>query len=279
MTLYHYTSGQGIFGILNSGELHCSNVDFLNDPSEKSYFTDLLKVVLTDSNESNTIYQTLYNESYIQSIEDPFETFIASFSKNNDSLSMWNYYAKGNGYNLGLDIDKVIETNENSKLYIQKIELSYDKAKQIEETIIFILSQKANYKRYLEISELLKTNLSEDMYYDLGYEQHNITGEFNHYIHNFKLGYKHQAYESEEEVRLIISEHPTEKQKTKFKISENGVFVEYLPLKLNLETNLKSVTVHPLNGQLHLQGAKKFVNSILSNKPEINISSIPFRIV
>ena len=41
MTLYHYTSGQGLSGIFDSKELHCSNVNFLNDPSEQSYVYDL----------------------------------------------------------------------------------------------------------------------------------------------------------------------------------------------------------------------------------------------
>jgi hypothetical protein len=144
---------------------------------------------------------------------------------------MWNYYAKGNGYNLGLDIDKIIEANRDENFYIQKIELNYKREQQIDETVAFIRSQKENCNRYNEIGKIIKGGVSEDDYYDLGYEQHNLIGEFNEGIYKLALGFKHYAYEREEEVRLVISENEVEQKSTRFKTSENGVFVEYLPLK------------------------------------------------
>jgi hypothetical protein len=280
MTLYHYTSGQGLYGILNSSQLHCSDVNFMNDPSERTYFLDLLEVVFIKAHDCKDIYSGLYNKSYQDAVTDPFDRYVASFSKNPDSLSMWNYYAKGNGYNLGLDIDKIIEANRDENFYIQKIELNYKREQQIDETVAFIRSQKENCNRYNEIGKIIKGGVSEDDYYDLGYEQHNLIGEFNEGIYKLALGFKHYAYEREEEVRLVISENEVEQKSTRFKTSENGVFVEYLPLKLDLKTNLKSVTVHPLNADLHLSGAKRFINSIFHNqKIDIKMSSIPFRLV
>lgn len=159
MTLYHYTSGQGLYGILNSSQLHCSDVNFMNDPSERTYFLDLLEIVFEKANECKDIYLELYNKSYQDAVTDPFDRYVASFSKNPDSLSMWNYYAKGNGYNLGLDIDKIIEVNEGKELYIQKIELNYKRDKQIDETIAFIRGQKENSERYNEIEKIIKAGV------------------------------------------------------------------------------------------------------------------------
>src|SRR5689334_19474832 len=148
MTLYHYTSGQGLFGIINSGKLHCTNVNFLNDPSEQSYFQQILAIVFAEYEDTRDVYSTLFNESFQKAVLDPFEKFIASFSKNPDSLSMWNYYAKGNGYNIGLDIDKIIEQNGDSNLAIQKIELIYDQKIQIEKTKEFLQGHNINCNKY-----------------------------------------------------------------------------------------------------------------------------------
>lgn len=280
VTLYHYTNGQGIYGIINSDELHCSNVNFLNDPSEKSYFQDLLKPIFEDSKVCERIYSTLFNGSYQKAVVDPFDTFVASFSKNDDSLSMWNYYAKGNGYNIGLNIDEIIEQNRDSNLFIQKIELNYCKQKQIEDTLEFILSQKNNSDTYIELDEKIRIAKKEDDYYEFSRDQDYLIEEFNEGIHELMLGFKHHAYEPEQEVRLLISENKAEQETTRFKISENGVFVEYLPLKLNLRSSLKSISIHPLNGKLHLEGVKKFIASKdLSTEIEFNVSKIPFRIV
>ena len=120
MVLYHYTTGQGIFGILNSSKLHCSNINFLNDPSEETYFKEVLSEVLAASNECRAIHDKLYNQSYEEVILNPTAKFIVSFSKNPDSLSMWNYYASGNGYSIGIDIDSVITANKCFEMDILK---------------------------------------------------------------------------------------------------------------------------------------------------------------
>jgi hypothetical protein len=194
MTLYHYTSGQGIFGIINSGELHCSNVNFLNDPSEQSYFQELLVLVFKKSKECEKIYSTLFNDSFQQAVVDPFERFVASFSKNADSLSMWNYYAKGNGYS-------VIEENEDANLSIQKIELIYNEVQQLEDTTKFILSHKDNCDKWEQLDEELKT-IKEDIDFNLTLEQNYLMEDFNDGIHKLKIGFKHQAYEREHEIKV-----------------------------------------------------------------------------
>lgn len=280
MILYHYTSGQGLFGIINSGELYCSNVNFLNDPSEKSYFKDLLFITFKEIPECEKIYSTLFNNSFQKSVVSPFDTFIASFSKNEDSLSMWNYYAKGNGYNIGLDIDSIIEQNKGTNLSIQKIELIYDQQKQLNDIKQFILGHKANCDKYEDLNERLRTEKDFNEYSKLSLEQNYLIEDFNGGIYKLGLGFKHTAYEREQEVRLIVSEDEIEQKTTKFKISDNGVFVEYIPIKLNLKGNIKSITIHPLNGQLHLEGTKKFIASqYFATKIEIKVSTIPLRLV
>ncbi len=283
MILYHYTTGQGLFGILEKAELHCSCVNFLNDPSEDTYFDDIVKIAIADSEEAGKIFNALVNDSFIKNVADPFGRFIVSFSKNKDSLSMWNYYAKGNGYNLGIDIDKLIETKKNEVMSVIKIDLVYNRATQIESIISSLLSFKDAYKEHMDAREQEKKAISEqneDDFYDAQYGQMQIESEVSTKIHELSLGFKHPAYEREEEVRLIISEPDREKNTKKFKVSESGVFVEYLPLAFDLESSLKSIMIHPLSGPLHIEGTRRFLASkYRKHKIEIGPSAIPFRII
>lgn len=280
MTLYHYSSGQGLFGIMNSDELHCSNVNFLNDSSEKSYFSELLDSICKNDEKCKIICEALYSDSFIRSYIDPTDSFIASFSKNGDSLSMWNYYARGNGYNIGVDIDKVIEENEDNNINIYKMELIYDQRKQIDITHTFILRHEENAKKYHEIEKILETSNEEEEYHRLGAEQTWLVEDFCEGIYDLMIQFKHQAYEREEEVRLIITEKQGVNNLTRFKISDNGVFIDYFPIKLKLRKNLKQVTIHPLNGKLHLEGTQRFIASKMGHpNTDIKISKIPFRLV
>nr|WKN38040.1 DUF2971 domain-containing protein [Tunicatimonas sp. TK19036] len=283
MILYHYTTGQGVFGIFDKSELFCSNINFLNDPSEESYFKELLKDTFANSTKCKNIYETLYSESYQGSIVNPFDIFILSFSKNQDSLSMWNYYAKGNGYNIGLDIDKIIEANENENIVIQNVKLEYNKSEQIKAITNFLLSFEEQYDTFLaweEEKNKAKQLNDEPKYHELNHEQGHIIERFNDEIYKLKIRFKHHAYEREEEVRLIISEDESKQNTTRFRVSENGVFVKFFPLKINLESSVKSLKAHPFCGDLHLDGLKKFVSSkIRNNDLEISRSKIPFRIV
>ncbi len=46
--LYHYTTAQGLLGILESGSLWTTNSRFLNDPTEIEYATRLFRRVATE---------------------------------------------------------------------------------------------------------------------------------------------------------------------------------------------------------------------------------------
>jgi hypothetical protein len=280
MILYHYTSGQGIFGIINSKQLHCSNVRFLNDPSEHSLFKEIVGFVIKDCSICNKIYKTFYNESYQDVILNPTDKFIASFSKNNDSLSMWNYYAKGNGYNIGFDIDTIIKNNHKKKVFIQKVELIYDRSEQIRLTRDFILTFESKLELYENLRKKMEHSSLEEDYYKYDQESHWLIEEFNDGIFELMICFKHEAYKTEEEIRLIITQDQWKEKYTDFKVSESGVFIEFISLGIDLKQDIKNVTIHPLNGEIHTQGTRQFLNSKIGyEKVNILLSKIPFRII
>jgi hypothetical protein len=281
MKAYHYTSGKGLFGILNTKELHCTNLKFMNDPSEEFYFDQLVKQLVEKGGDAyNSVHNILYNESYRNAILSPTEKFVVSFSKNEDSLPMWNYYSKGNGYNLEIDLKKVIALNRTNDLSVLKVDIIYDETRQIELLGHLISDFKEKSERFKEGKIRIKYAISETEYYEILGEIDPIEMDYNDSLEKLKIAFKHPAYSREEEVRLIISEAPGqfEGENVKFRISPSGVFVSYLPLNLDSLDCVTSITTHPINGDLHKSGINEFLKSQYRFRHiGVSTSKIPFR--
>ena len=283
MASYHYSSSNGVFGIINSFKLHCSNANFLNDPTEQNYFDSILNEVISKNSACKSIYEILYNNSVESNIINPFENYVISFCKNKDSLSMWSNYTKGNGYNLGFNIDSIIKRNINKFLSIKKVDLIYSKHDQITNLEKYILSHKVNSEKYLKFENTKKTaqnNDNRNSYDTAKYEQDNYLIDFSTGLFEMKLKFKHEAFIREEEVRLVVSQDESTNVTTSHKISSTGIIVEYVSLELDLEEDLTSITMHPLNGDLHTMGMEKFLKAKVNiKKIDINKSDIPLRLV
>ena len=110
--LYHYTTAQGLLGILQSGRLWASNSRFMNDPSEIVYATRLFrKVSLAELDAFNARgfkakgvdLVREYIMGWLQEYEENARVFVACFCTSGDLLSQWRGYgAYGGGYAIGL---------------------------------------------------------------------------------------------------------------------------------------------------------------------------------
>lgn len=280
MKVYHYTSGQGLFSILNSQSLQCSNLRFMNDPSEGSYFEQLIDELCSLKDEFKFIHDTLYNKSYRQAVLSPTEKFVASFSKNGDSLSMWNYYSKGNGYNFGIDIQKIMDLNRSTDFSIQQVEINYDKVYQLEQLEELFFKHKEHAQFFNEELERLESDSTEGAHDYFFSKTDGIQEKYIDDLEKLRVGFKHPAYAREEEVRLIISEAPglKEGERVSFKISSSGVFVSYVCLSLKAPECILDITTHPLNGELHKLGVEEFIrHDPKIRKIQVRASEIPFR--
>ena len=125
--LWHYTSADGLMGIIKDEPNEHKNLHFwftrsdcLNDPSEGKHILELFGQVSTELLSKNLISQSFYeiikdaeipNTQFInfpipprkgyvhESVLDvaPCHAYICSFSLKEDALDMWRYYSKGNG--------------------------------------------------------------------------------------------------------------------------------------------------------------------------------------
>ncbi len=113
--LYHYTSPEGLIGILEAGTIWATSLFYLNDSAE----------LLTGLRVARQILEKMRDDSpgqiqrerldwllkELQSINPGSisPTFVCSFSRRGDQLSQWRAYCRGGGYALGFPEDLLRE--------------------------------------------------------------------------------------------------------------------------------------------------------------------------
>ncbi len=209
--VYHYTSSFGFRSILFKNENHitlwASRYDCLNDMKEgkstlamyqavcsKMLQEDKLTKELYDFfifiNPSRTIYLPYEKKGHVWGTRLECDHYVCSFSKNNDALTMWNYYSKGQmyeGFNIGFDSmdlkDQLYFNKPNCTRYVVS-PVVYDTHEQ-ESIIRKMLDQlivSYTKKDEVVIREVVANRLEE-----------------------LSLLFKSPYFKHEEEVRLIVS--------------------------------------------------------------------------
>jgi hypothetical protein len=108
--IYHYTSIQGLIGIVTRQEFWASDCQYLNDGAELSYARDMY----FDEVEKLGLPPLEEGGGYAQagpSLES-FRAFIVCFCEDGDLLSQWRGYGADQGYALGFDTEGL----RNSKI-------------------------------------------------------------------------------------------------------------------------------------------------------------------
>lgn len=103
--IYHYTPKKGLFGILESRSLHLTNIDYMNDPNELEYLNYYVESYKERNYISKNTVNYILNE--VERIKSYYDVFVFSTSDDKDSQILWKSYPKYNGYNIGLNIEKL----------------------------------------------------------------------------------------------------------------------------------------------------------------------------
>jgi Protein of unknown function (DUF2971) len=113
--IWHYTDAAGLIGIIQSGEIWCTQVSCLNDSLEQRYFGDLVHASVKTLRASNTnltlgVLLRVADDSLANQDVAPVGNFVACFSEVEDDLGQWRGYGGGQcGYALGFRVDRVLE--------------------------------------------------------------------------------------------------------------------------------------------------------------------------
>lgn len=103
--IYHYTSQDGLLGIIQEKILRVSSIRHLNDSAEFIYAIEIVRSWLTSYGESDPTWEEFIERmpKYFDIVKE-VDCQVGSFSEERDQLSQWRAYTGGGvGYSIGFD--------------------------------------------------------------------------------------------------------------------------------------------------------------------------------
>lgn len=197
--IWHYTSAEGLYGILTECVLHSGNILFMNDPKE---FTFLFEVI-TNTVESDTknihsdAVRTCIVNRY-KEIQNSFETlknffvYLTCFSKQPDLLSQWRGYCPNGGYSIGFSRKSLEKASAKQGYFTKDVIYMPDRVtKKVPRQL------KRFFERHYNHPFLKEKNFSDQAFHKYHMD---VVTKFN----PLKLSpfVKHDSFSEEREVRL-----------------------------------------------------------------------------
>jgi hypothetical protein len=278
--LYHYTTQQGLLGIVDSGTLWATNIGYLNDATEFGLALGLIRDRLLNevresemeashfasadpprarhANERKAQAQTLF--THTNSTHSPI--CVICFCERGDLLSQWRGYAgDGYGYSLAFSPSK-LEIIRGNWFLLGKCIYDLELQKEIvNESLEYILAGKP---RPIHAEQNNGQTLPKEL------------TAFSDIWPVFTYGafFKHPSFQEEQEWRLVsTTPYPPLFRKGK------SMIIPYTPLRINCVPNdgIDHVFVGPCP---HMQLSVRSVSDMLILKGfyvGVHPSSIPFR--
>ncbi len=101
--VYHYTTAEGLLGILKTQCLHATDVRYMNDPSEQLYGDALIQRVIKTF-DPDPLLEVIAEVFRVVLQRSNIAAYAACFCERGDLLSQWRAYSSaGTGYALELD--------------------------------------------------------------------------------------------------------------------------------------------------------------------------------
>lgn len=278
-TLAHYTNLQGLVGIVESGGYWLSDLRFLNDAKEFEHGRELAlelidtRIARPRHDPFKAVLQELRG-ALNQPIHERY--FVASFSKDSDSLEQWRAYASGSD-GVALVFENSESTN-NAFMCEPRLHSSraiYDDGKKKRSILNSISRFSIEYRK-----ELLSGNRTVSCRPDL-WANHLLGALTNAFI-----TFKHHAFRTENEVRIVATFGAIDRSKGKIshRVRE-GRIVPYVNSALfygdvsaRRPLPLREVIVGPVAAQaVTIESVKTF----LANSGYVDVlvrpSVIPYR--
>jgi hypothetical protein len=271
--LYHYTSITSLFSIIENKEFWVTRSDYMNDTSEVIYFREVVKNAL--DNHLNKACTSIEWATWKEFIKDKLTyerselsslIFILSFSKNPDSLSMWNYYGKNDGYNFGIlksDLDLLMKSEFRGAMKSGSLIYEFDRQVNILENELI------NAYEFFCVNSKIDGVLERVFF------------ELNQRFFNYSFFFKHHAFKNEEEYRfsfLYMSNY------TWCYRPYLGVIAPYVKIKDKDDSRIlpiKTITIGPLiKHERAFEGMKSWLSSKgyhHNNEIDLKKSSVPIR--
>jgi len=206
LKLYHYTTLEGLKGILQNRSIWCGHISTLNDPSELQYGKTLVISKLDemiDKEEEKYLKNILKNLLlFIKAFDTQlYHTYIICFCGSDNLLSQWRSYAsRAGGYNLGIFFysDTKFSHNFNnpkdqSEMMLRKIIYNLNEQEEIiSKYLSNIVSGSNNAMEWFRNND----GIPQEWETQVAMESVNI-------LYDMILSFKNSAFKEENEWRLI----------------------------------------------------------------------------
>ncbi|MHC5536640.1 DUF2971 domain-containing protein [Singulisphaera rosea] len=295
--LHHYTSAEGLLGIVKNRNIWATNFRYLNDSSEWYYSHSILQAKLKRPSfiENKTAKAIL--ESYADLPEfafNCFDLFLSSFCEEDDLLSQWRGYGSSGGYNIGL--------KPNLPFHVLPEKRPYELAKVIykkEEQLTIIESLLKHFDEAVtEIGKSCPLDAKKHVKHPVMEVRHDkqkdgvyiIVNLPSEYVDVFKMFYmkfltyaacfKNEVYQEEKEWRLIriMLRGPKFVNKNTLVRHSNGMIIPYIELHLwdkGLRSNFDVVSLRsgPNLNAVNAKNSLTVLAAKLDQPHEVRIST------
>ena len=312
--IYHYTSPEGILGILENKTLRFTDCQYLNDKSEFIYIREPFEKAWREICEKHNKEFNISDVNYMingfirspyQIDEIDYDNFIGKVDKNfnelvsantkthryyvlcgsqhKDASNMWNYFIKNGvyqGYNLGIDLSFLTHKfksicRNNNEIKIFSKEVIYNFEEQVN-----IIINKMDEIIADKDGRLSKVFVTDEM---------NLESKIKfgiwEFIHEQKLFFKNAAFENEKEHRFVLrvdNEFSNrDNLSIKFRVGESGVITPFVEWKYTLDEKgelFKQITLAPMiEPELAEESFKRFLAPTVYRNIKIEQSSIKLR--
>lgn len=287
--LYHYTTAEGILGIVENGEFVATKSDFLNDKLEFQYAVEVMerlmeRYIVNESLRerfSEKLKAEIARLGIISSTATPasgeeMSFYVVAFSKQQNNALLWAEFTDFRGYCLEFDYEKIVE-GFHHRLFLHGTVI-YDEKEQMNALLEGLLS--------------CIRNLAEEGARDLQgfFEEEPLTSEDSLdklveimavVCSVYAMFFKKSFFAGEEEYRFVFS--PIRKGETeeqpRFRLL-NQIFLPYIKVKLAGQSGsipLQSVMVGAKNNSdIAVRGMKYFLQTKGLDIPVL-LSDVPLR--
>lgn len=279
-SVYHYMTINTLMEILSNKKLRFSNRLYLNDYSEGKYVLDLC-INQIDEIWSNT--QKYQKEKFLKELRilsehinnKAFHIYQASFSLSDDSLTMWNYYAKGDGANMKFSLYALEESYKERFLDDVQWPVGF-----LHAPVIYDMTQQIEI-----LNKLLADFATSDSNFN---EWYMFVAWAVLYVGTF---FKHESFQDEREYRIAYSLFFAQEQCLTLRSNEEGkpyfvnvyqrenMLVPYIDIDFDIKA-IEGITLSPRLETENISDGLQIAlrqNGFDINKIHISKSKIPVR--
>ena len=228
--IWHYTTADGLIGILKSGQIWSTQVSCLNDTLELRYFGDLVHAAVRvwraqNMNQALVPMLRLADEGLASRDFSTVGHFVACFSEVEDDLDQWRGYGGGEcGYAVAFRTDGILEA-----------------IKARTGTLLLPMNYDANMHNVL-VNDVLRMGQT---YFDAGLNRglpdvekwaRDFLAAFAAELDIFGCIIKHPKFSREAERRITTLLQPGEHQALEFR-EKRTLLARHLPLDLTIAAN------------------------------------------